>query len=290
MGKKRTVIIGAESHSAKGSERVKPHSAKAVQGKKDRPVAKGGKDKGRLTDMGSVMLEEMDKQAALKTQKEKKAAAKKDKKTTASKTRKVLKKIRSKRYKNLKKAVKTDKLYQLNEAIDLLLKLAVGKTDQTVELHVVATEKLTGTLDLPHGTGKSQKVEITDAKTLIKLEKGKIDFDILIAEPAMMSQLAKYAKLLGPKGLMPNPKNNTIGDNPKELAKKFQSGTVHYKTEAKFPLLHLAIGKISFGQEKILANLKAVITAIKPKNIVKATLTASQAPGIKLLINDSKTG
>ncbi|MBU0619151.1 hypothetical protein KKD62_02855 [Patescibacteria group bacterium] len=301
MGKKRLIVVGAEvsdkPHSAKSSEGARTHSAKVTRGKKEpasaqgfgktkRPVTKGGKDKGRLTDMGSIMLEEMDKQAVKETKK--KQATLKKKKTTQKK-QKTLKKSRSKRYSALKKQVDKTKLYPLTEAIELLLKLGKSKIDETVEFHLVTEDKLSGSLDLPHGTGKTQKIEVADEQTLTKLAKGKIDFDLLISAPAMMPKLAKYAKLLGPKGLMPNPKNNTVTDKPKELIKKLQAGGIHYKTEAKFPLLHLTIGKISFGQKKLLDNLQAAIKQIKPKNIVKATLTASQSPGINLFLDNAKS-
>jgi len=203
----------------------------------------------------------------------------KTKKKTVKKAKKA--RVRSKRYQALKKTVKTEK-YALAEAVKLLLELANTKIDETIELHLMALEKLNGTLKLPHGTGKTQTIEIASDKTLAKLAKGQIDFEILIAEPAMMAKLAKYAKLLGPKGLMPNPKNGTISPDPKAAAEKFNAGEIHYKTETKFPLLHLTIGKVSFGEQKLLANLKAALEAVKLRNIVKATLTSTHSPGIKL--------
>lgn len=98
----------------------------------------------------------------------------------------------------------------------------------------------------------------------------------------MMGKIAKIAKILGPKGLMPNPKAGTISDKPKELKKKLEGGETRFKTEAKTPLLHQTIGKISFGEKKILENLEALIKTVGPKNIKKSVLTSTHSPGIKL--------
>ena len=224
------------------------------------------------------------KSAASKPAEAKSKSVKKTKKTSKPKKEVKKSKQRSKRYLNLKNKVDLEKNYPLDQAVDLLLSLAKSKTDETVELHIVAKEKLSGQISLPHGTGKIQKIEIATDKTLKKLEKENIDFDVLVASPKMMPKLAKYAKLLGPKGLMPNPKTNTISDKPEELVKNRQKGDVFYKTEPKFDLIHLIVGKASFGTKKILENTELVIKEIRPARIKKAVLTASQSPGIKLEI------
>ena len=87
------------------------------------------------------------------------------------------------------------------------------------------------------------------------IESGKIDFDILDRNPDTMPKLAKVARVLGPRGLMPNPKNGTVTPKPEEIAKKFEGGQFNFKTEAKFPLLHLTVGKISFGDKKLTENI-----------------------------------
>lgn len=189
---------------------------------------------------------------------------------------------RSKRYKKAKALVDRERFYELEEAVELLLQTATSNIDETVELDIVAADKLHGSLSLPHGTGTKQKIEIASEKTLKKLEKEEIDFDVLVASPEMMPKLAKYARILGPKGLMPNPKSGTITDDPKKLVEQMEKGEVFYRTEPKAPLLHLTIGKISFGKDKILENLESAIEQIKRRNIKKAVLTATQSPGIKL--------
>ena len=117
---------------------------------------------------------------------------------------------------------------------------------------------------------------------LADVEKGKIEFDILLAEPSMMPKLAKVAKVLGPRGLMPNPKNGTISEKPESLAKKYEGGLVSFKTESKAPILHLTVGKISFGPKKLSENITTLLDAVKKENIKDATLKSTMSPGIKL--------
>ena len=100
----------------------------------------------------------------------------------------------------------------------------------------------------------------------------------------MMVKLAKVAKILGPRGLMPNPKNGTIAAKPEEVAKKFEGGQLNYKTEAKAPIIHLTVGKMSFGPEKLTENIEAFIAAIKKPNIVNVTLKSTMSPGLKIRI------
>jgi len=99
-----------------------------------------------------------------------------------------------------------------------------------------------------------------------------------------MPKLAKVARILGPKGLMPNPKNSTLVKNPEKAAENFKKGQVNFKTEAKFPILHLTVGKISFGPKKLSENIDALIEAVKKEKIKTATLKSTMSPGIKLNI------
>ena len=143
---------------------------------------------------------------------------------------------------------------------------------------------ISGQITLPHGTGKQTRVAIADEKLIAEIEKGIINFDVLVAEPQMMAKLAKVAKILGPRGLMPNPKNGTITPKPEEVAKKYAGGQINFKTEAKAPIMHLTVGKISFGASKLTDNIEALIAAIKKANIVNATLKSTMSPGLKIKI------
>lgn len=192
-------------------------------------------------------------------------------------------KARSANY--LAKAMEVEKTknYPLSEAIELLRKVKMTKFDETVELHINTIEPgINGMVKLPHGTGKEVRVAVASDEVLAEVEKGKINFDVLIAEPQMMPKLARVAKILGPRGLMPNPKNGTISDNPREAAKKFQGGQISFKTEAKNPLIHVSVGKTSFTDSALKENIEIMLGAIKKARIVKITLKSTMSPGIKI--------
>lgn len=194
-------------------------------------------------------------------------------------------KLRSKRYQSLKKSIKTDKTYSSKKAIRLIVKSANTRFDESVDVDIIVKkEKLSGAVKLPHGTGKKKKIAIFDKKTEEKIKKGKLDFDLLIAKPANMKKVAKYGKILGPKGLMPNPKNKTISEDPEKAIKELSDGKISFKTEKKAPLIHMAIGKVSFGEKKLLENLEALLKAVNPKLIKKAVLSSTMGPGVKLKI------
>lgn len=193
----------------------------------------------------------------------------------------------SKNYLAVASKVDKTKKYKLNDALSLLEELKRAKFDETVELHINTVEKgISGNFTLPHGTGKQMRVAIADPNSVEELvktiESGKIEFDVLIATPDAMPKLARVAKTLGPRGLMPNPKNGTVTPTPADVAKKFEGGQINFKTEAKFPILHLAIGKLSFGDKKLTENIKTAVAAVKTKNIKNATLKSTMSPGLKL--------
>jgi large subunit ribosomal protein L1 len=213
------------------------------------------------------------------------------KKTKKEKFKKI--RTRSKSYQEGAAKIDKAKQYNLKEAISLLKDIKRAKFDETVELHINTNEKgVSGSLTLPHGTGKQMKVEIADQakdpkkleELIKKIEAGQIDFDILIATPDSMSHLARVARFLGPKGLMPNPKSGTVHPKPDEAAKKFEGGQMNFKTEAKAPVIHMSIGKLSFEENKLEDNAKAFLTAVQTKNIKSVTLKSTMSPGIKLSI------
>lgn len=205
------------------------------------------------------------------------------------------KKERSKRYQALAKLVDRNKTYDLSEGLELLEKMsrplrdpaAAGKRnrDETVELHInTLSPGISVNANLPHGTHKKTRVAIASEELIAEIEKGKIDFDVLLANPSMMPKLAKVAKVLGPKGLMPNPKAGTIATDPQSLARKFEGGQMRIKTEAKAPIIHVSVGKVSFGPKKLSDNINAVVEAIKKENIKKMVVKSTQSPSLKLNI------
>ncbi len=174
-----------------------------------------------------------------------------------------------------------NKTYSLADGIDLLKKVKMTKFDETVELHINTTEAgISGTVVLPHGSGKEVRVAIASEEIIAEVEKGKVNFDILVAEPAMMPKLAKVARVLGPKGLMPNPKNGTISSNPEEAAKKFQGGQMSFKTESKLPVMHLIAGKTSFEDKALAENITTILKTIKKDKIRKVVLKSTMSPAI----------
>lgn len=223
---------------------------------------------------------------------------------------------RSKKYQDVSKLVEKNKLYSLEEAIDLAVKTSTTKFDSSVEIHVrlnvdprQADQNIRATVNLPHGSGKTIRVAVFAPETdhdsakkagadivgdeeIIKLlDKEKIDFDILITSPQYMPKLGKYARLLGPRGLMPNPKSGTVATDIAKATKEAKSGKVEYRVD-KQSIVHLSIGKVSFGSEKLLDNAKAFMDSLqsqKPSSIkstyVKSiSASTTMGPGIKVLV------
>ncbi len=198
------------------------------------------------------------------------------------------KKERSKKYKTARALVDQKKLYSPKEAIALAKKTSLTSFDGNLEAHLGTT--ITGDLgqlSLPHAKGmKEKKVVLVTPALLEEIKKGQINFDILIATPQDMKNLVPLARTLGPKGLMPNPKNGTLTDKPKETLKKLSSGGTKIKTEKKSPVAHLVIGKISQTGKQLEENLSTLVKTIKLQNIKKITLSATMGPGIKVDLSD----
>lgn len=213
----------------------------------------------------------------------------------AKKKRTAKQKIRSKKYVEKSSLVDKTKLYAVANAVSLVKQTSFTKFDGTVEIHInlnaatLGSDKgekkdFRGTVTLPHGTGKKIRVVIADDAIIAEVEQGKINFDVLVAHPSMMPKLAKVARTLGPKGLMPNPKTGTVTDNPEKRAKELSQGQVNFKTEPENPIIHLAVGKVSFEDTQLVENISAMLTAVGRGKIVKATINCTMGPGVKLVI------
>lgn len=192
-------------------------------------------------------------------------------------------KIRGKKYLKAKKGLDAQKLYSLSEAIKLLKSIAYEAFDASVELHANLLESnLKGEANLPHGTGKTVRIAIFDPELEEKIKSNKLDFDILLAQPKDMPKLVKYAKILGPKGLMPSPKRGTLTDDLDAAKKKLSSGVLQYKSEAKFPLLHQIVGKKSFSETQLKENIVVLVNAVAKKNIQTLFIKTSMSPVIRV--------
>jgi large subunit ribosomal protein L1 len=191
-------------------------------------------------------------------------------------------KIRGKQHQAAKKLVDQNKAYPPKEALELVKKTAFGQFNGTVEVHLNVLEKgLSGEVTLPHFSGKARRVVIFNDEVANEIKAGKVNFDVLLASPTDMPKILPLAKTLGPKGLMPNPKNGTLVPDPEKALKNFSGNALHYQTEKDFPIIHTVIGKVEQPTEELLENYQALVKAVNPKNIKKAVVKSTMGPGIK---------
>lgn len=205
------------------------------------------------------------------------------------------KKIRSKRYQEIASYVDKTRAYPLDEGLDILKKTAKSKFDESVEVHLKLLAKkgkgedglLRGVVQLPHGTGKKLEVIVLDDKTIAEIEKNKkvAMAAIYLAASEQLGKTKKIAKILGPKGKMPNPKYGTVGDNLDEMKQAIEKGRVEYRADAGL-CVHQMLGKISWENPPAGGKLKENYSAFVnhfPANRIKAiTLTSTMGPGIKV--------
>lgn len=209
------------------------------------------------------------------------------------------KKQRSKKYLETSKNLDKSKFYPLSEALDMVKKISYSKFNGTLEAHINTMQMgLRGFLQLPYASGKKLRILVFgkgakdsgadifgDDETIDEISNGRINFDVLITTPDWMPKLVKLAKILGPKSLMPNPKNGTIAsgeDGIKKAVESFQQGKTEYKTEAKTPIIHIALGKLSQPMEELEANVKILLQTIGKTKIKKVVLSPTIGAGVKL--------
>jgi large subunit ribosomal protein L1 len=194
-------------------------------------------------------------------------------------------KVRGKKYLDAKKKVDATKYYPLSEAVKLAQATSISKFEGKIEAHLITLDQGTlGDIAFPHLSLGEKKIVVLNDTVLAEIKDGKINFDILIATPATMPKLLPFARLLGPKGLMPNPKNGTLTDKPEEAQKRLAVAKTVVKTEKKAPVVHLVVGKVSQPTEEIVANIAELIKTIRANKIKKLVLSATMGPGIKVVL------
>ena len=222
---------------------------------------------------------------------------------------------RGKRYLECEKLIDKSKNYDAKEALDVICKMPKPKFDETVELHVKlgvdskqADQQVRGTVVLPNGTGKTQRVlvfakgdkakeaeaagaDFVGAEELVpKIQNENwFDYDVIVATPDMMGVIGRLGKILGPKGLMPNPKSGTVTMDVTKAINEIKSGKVEYRLD-KTNIIHLGFGKVSFGADKLLENYETVMDAIikakpaaaKGQYVKSVSIATSMGPSIYL--------
>jgi large subunit ribosomal protein L1 len=192
---------------------------------------------------------------------------------------------RGKKYQKVRKLVDPNKLYNLKDAIKLVKETSISKFDGKIEAHVTILDiGNAGEIVFPHLETASKKIVILNDAVLAEIKDGKINFDILVATPVTMPKLLPFAKLLGPKGLMPNPKIGTLTDKPEDAVKKLSVAKMSIKTEKKAPVVHIVVGKVSQSATELQANIEELIKVIKPIKIKKLALCATMGPSVKIVI------
>lgn len=302
MGKQKTVIM-------EGDIIKKPATAETQKGRKG--VKKEKKEEPPFVSAKALA----DKKASVgrKVAEEKK---KKEKPAEGKKRKKVVPKIRkrSKNYKQAQKFIEKDKIYSIDEALDLLKKLPKGNFDPTVETHIKLgvdlsqpDQKIRTQITFPNDIGKTKKILVfaSDVKEkeakkagadfvggeelVKKIEKGFSDFDIVISTPEMMSKVGRLGKYLGQKGLMPNPKSQTVTSEVGKLITDIKKGKTEIKSD-DYGIVHQVIGKLSQDDEKLKGNFKTLMeniivskpTKVKRDYIKSITLCSTFSPGIKI--------
>jgi large subunit ribosomal protein L1 len=281
--------------------------------KEEKTVAKAGKRSEKALAEAEEKAEKEARKEAGDTTPQSEEAETRAKKGPKPVTR-PLSERRGKGYRKVAEQVEAGKAYPLTEALELATKTSHVKFDASVEVHVrlgvdprQADQNVRATVSLPNGTGKTVRVAVFapeaehaaakkagadvvgDEDFLKQLDKEEMNFDILVATPQYMPKLGKYARLLGPRGLMPNPKAGTVATDVAKAVTEAKAGKVEYRVD-KQGIVHLAIGKVSFGADKLAQNAKAFFDSLqsqKPSSLksvyVKTTsISTTMGPGIKV--------
>lgn len=264
--------------------------------KEEKESQKKALKKAEVEDEKELLKKAEEKEKVKKETEEKEKKIKKvEKKVENVELKEKIEEVRAKnkhgkKYQLVKEKIEIDKIYELDEAIDLAKETSITKFDATIDLHLKIDKKienLRGVVNLPAGSAKEKKVlEVSDKNVdeiVEKVKANKIEFDIILATPSVMPKLASLAKILGPKGLMPNPKSGTVTENISETAEEFRGGKIEFKAD-KGNNIHLSIGRVSFEHDKLKENLDAALAAVPIGKVLSAHLTTSMGPSVKIKV------
>jgi large subunit ribosomal protein L1 len=292
-------------------KKAEEKAEKVEEKEAERHYAKSGKRSEKVELETIAEIEKEERKLAHDTTPQSEDAEAHIKKGPAPITRSRLER-RGKKFQEAAKKIDSAKVYSLDEAMKLASETNPSKFDASVELHIrlgvdprQADQNIRATVSLPHGTGKTVRVAvfapedqhaaakkagadvIGDEDFLKQLDKGTLDFDILVATPAYMPRLGKYARVLGPRGLMPNPKSGTVAADVEKAVREAKGGKVEYRVD-KQAIVHLAIGKVSFGAEKLLENARTFLASLQSQKpgslkgnyILSISASTTMGPGI----------
>ncbi len=271
--------VEAEHHH-KEKSKVKNQKSK-VEEKIKKARFEKLKSKKETVDIEEPKAEESEEKT-VKTEKEE---------TKKPKTKKVKKgkvKVRGGKYQKVKALIDVNKKYDIASAIELVKKTSTTSFDGNIEAHarilnkVGKPEKIRGLIRYPYQTGKKIRAVILDEKKIDAItQSSKIDADIYIASPSLMPAVVRLAKILGPKGKMPDPKSGTISTDPQKTKRELESGQTEYKTDA-YGIVHQVIGKVSQKNEELAENLKALKSVLPIEKISSINLCATMGPAVKV--------
>lgn len=285
--------VTEESNKATAEANVEGRTEEVAETKEVKTAKAGKRSAKALKEAAEAEAKEARKAAKAESEENTPKAAPKPK--TRTRLERAGKKLRE-----ASKLVEKNKEYSIKEALELATKTSTTKFDATVELHInlnldprQADQNLRDTVVLPSGTGKTVRVAVADEDLLKKLDKNIIEFDVLIATPEFMPKLGKYARVLGPKGLMPNPKSGTVTTDVDKAVEQAKAGRVEYRVDST-GIIHLGIGKVSFGADKLMANAQAIFASVKNNKpgsikgnyVSSITVATTMGPGIKVLASE----
>lgn len=308
-----SAIVGANTPAVESTVVEKVTEETQVEETAEVKLAKAGKRSEKAIAEAEAKAEKEARKAAKDTAPQSAEAEAKTKKGPKPVTHPLLER-RGKKYRKAAELVDNKVVYSLADALELASKTSPSKFDASVEVHVrlgvdprQADQNIRATVSLPNGTGKTIRVAVFapesehaaakkagadvvgDEDFLKQLDKEELNFDILVATPQYMPKLGKYARLLGPRGLMPNPKSGSVATNVAKAVSEAKSGKVEYRVD-KQAIVHLSIGKVSFGAKKLEENARAFFESLKSQKptslkglYVKSTsISTTQGPGIKV--------